>query len=105
MKTPDMHKGEAPGSVLAAIITVSDTLAKGAKPGREDDSGNYISDALSAAGHRVITHITVPDDAETISSTIKKIIDEQSPDIIVTTGGTGISSRDVTIEAVTPMLD
>ncbi len=105
MNTSDSHKGEAPSSVKAAIITVSDTLAKGTKPGREDDSGNYISDALIAAGHRVITHITVPDDAKIISSTIKKVIDEQSPDIIVTTGGTGISSRDVTIEAVTFLLD
>lgn len=101
-ETTDRHKGEAPASIKAAVITVSDSKSQQKE---NDTSGRYISDALKEAGHEVISYKIVPDDEGSIIETIDYIIETQSPDIVITTGGTGISSRDVTIEAVSGMLD
>ncbi len=108
-KTTDEHKKRAPGSIKAAVITVSDSVFNSLKKKREkhkeDGSGRYISDALKEAGHEVAFYTAVPDDKETIAETIEHIIGTYSPDVVITTGGTGIASRDVTIEAVSGMLD
>ncbi len=102
-KTTDVHKKGAPGSVKAAVVTVSDSLS--GSPGDRDSSGRHISDALREAGHEVVFYKIVPDDEGSIVDAINHTIEVHSPDIIITTGGTGIASRDVTIEAVTGMLD
>ncbi len=102
-KTTDVHKKSAPGSVKAAVVTVSDSLF--GSPGNKDISGRHISDALRGAGHEVVFHTIVPDSKESIVETINSAIESYSPDIVITTGGTGIASRDVTIEAITGMLD
>lgn len=99
-ETTDKHKGGAPASIKAAVITVSDSKSK-----EKDTSGRHISDALKKAGHEVVSYKIVPDDEGSIIETIDYIIETQSPDVIITTGGTGISSRDVTIEAVSGMLE
>jgi molybdenum cofactor biosynthesis protein B len=101
-ETTDKHKRDAPASIKAAVITVSDSKSEH----REDDtSGRFISDALKGVGHEVLSYKIVPDDESTILEAIDYIIDNQSPDVIITTGGTGISKRDVTIEAVSSMFD
>ena len=108
-KTTKRHKKDAPSSVKAAVVTVSDSvfnsLKKKRKKHKEDTSGRYISDALKEAGHEVTFYTVVPDDEGSIVETLENIIEVHSPDVIITTGGTGISSRDVTIEAVSTMLD
>ncbi|MBU2560546.1 MogA/MoaB family molybdenum cofactor biosynthesis protein [archaeon] len=101
-KTTDIHKKEAPERVKVAVITVSDTKSQNKE---EDTSGTYIKDALKDAGHEVISYKIVPDDEATIIEAIDYIMEKQSPDAIITTGGTGISKRDVTIEAVSSMLE
>lgn len=101
-ETTDIHKREAPKSIKAAVITVSDTKSQNKE---EDTSGSYISNSLKDAGHEVISYKIVPDDEGSIIEAIEYIIDNQSPDAIITTGGTGISKRDVTIEAVSGMLE
>ncbi len=100
--TTAKHKEEAPGTVKAAVLTVSDSKSNNAG---KDTSGQYISDALKGAGHDVVSYKIVPDDEASIIEAIEHIIENQSPDAIITTGGTGISRRDVTIEAVSALLE
>ena len=100
-ETTKRHKSQAPSLIKVAILTVSDSKSKKTE---EDTSGSHIKDALVGAGHEVVSYKIVPDDEETIIETIDYIIENQAPDAIITTGGTGISKRDVTIEAVSALL-
>jgi molybdenum cofactor biosynthesis protein B len=103
-ETTAKHKEEAPGTVKAAVLTVSDSKSNNAEK-EKDTSGQYISDALKGAGHDVVSYKIVPDDEASIIEAIDYIIENRAPDAIITTGGTGISKRDVTIEAVSGMLE
>jgi molybdopterin adenylyltransferase len=79
----------------AAVITVSD---KGAAGQREDLSGAVVRDMLASEGIEVGRTQIVPDEAEPLSELMRQVC-EEGYDLIVTTGGTGISARDVTPEA------
>ncbi len=92
------HKKHAPRKVTLGIITVSTTRAL-----KDDTSGKWISEAGSAEGHDVVYHQVIPDDAEIIAKTLKRAIIDKKPQVILMTGGTGITPKDVTIEAVSPM--
>lgn len=93
------HKAQAPTSVRCFVITVSDT-----RTDATDTSGHAIEDLLIAAGHSVSGRIIVRDDAELVRDTIVRQLAQQDVQAIITTGGTGITSRDSTFEAVTTML-
>ena len=85
----------------AAIITVSD---KGSVGQRVDTSGPALKDILEKSFE--VTGITiVPDEAPIIARAIKDLIDAQGVDLVVTTGGTGVSVRDVTPEATRIVID
>jgi len=92
------HKKEAPEKVTIGIITVSTTRAL-----ENDKSGIWIHDQATNLGHDVVYHKVIPDDAELISETVREIVKAPTPDILLLTGGTGITIKDVTIEAVTPL--
>jgi molybdenum cofactor biosynthesis protein B len=94
------HKLSAPKKVSVAIITLSSTRSL-----TEDKSGHWISKQVKKEGHRVIFHQVVPDLAENIRAIVMDVIKEQVPDVILMTGGTGISPKDVTIEALKPLFD
>jgi molybdenum cofactor synthesis domain-containing protein len=85
----------------AAVITVSD---KGAAGEREDKSGRVVRDIIVSAGIHVERAEIVPDEAGPLSDLIVAICDE-GLDLVVTTGGTGISPRDVTPEATLAVID
>ena len=93
------HKKHAPRKVSIGIITVSTTRSL-----EEDASGNWMSEQARKAGHEVVHHEVITDDAELIASTVKDVIRNKRPQVILTNGGTGITKTDVTIEAVSPML-
>ena len=78
------------------VLTSSDLGARGL---REDTSGHLIKETLQAAGVDVRRYEIVPDDRETIEERLRRWTDEDGLDLIVTTGGTGLTSRDVTPEA------
>jgi molybdopterin adenylyltransferase len=78
-----------------AIITISD---KGSMGLREDKSGPAIAQMLGNP-YVVADTLIVPDEIDVISDAIKKLIDEQKVDLVITTGGTGLGKRDVTPEA------
>lgn len=80
----------------AAIVTLSD---KGSKGEREDLSGPALSTWLTARGVATVKTIVIPDEFELIVSTLSQWADTDLADLILTTGGTGVSPRDVTPEA------
>ncbi|MEO6602450.1 MAG: molybdenum cofactor biosynthesis protein B [Polyangiaceae bacterium] len=82
-----------------AIITVSDTRTLDT-----DKSGGLLLDELLAAGHLISLRSIVKDDLLAIRNAIKTGIDSPVIDVVVTTGGTGITQRDVTPEALTPLV-
>ena len=95
-----IHKAKAPKSVKIGIITVSTTRTL-----EDDESGRWISKLAKKEGHEVVFYQIVPDDTETITQTVVHGIDVHDPQVILLTGGTGISSKDVTIEAVRPLFE
>ena len=78
------------------ILTISD---KGAQGQRHDESGKVIRDKLSLFDSQVIKYEIIPDEMEVISHRLAAWADEGDTDVILTTGGTGLSQRDVTPEA------
>jgi molybdenum cofactor biosynthesis protein B len=93
------HKKSAPRKVTMGILTVSTTRTL-----ETDKSGQWIRNQAGKAGHQVLYHAVVPDDAAAISKTLLDVIRDYRPQAILLTGGTGISAQDVTIEAVQPLL-
>ena len=83
-----------------AVLTVSDTRELA-----DDKSGATLVDRIKAAGHMVYERSIVPDDVETIRARVREWIEAPAVDVIVTTGGTGFTGRDVTPEAVEPLFE
>jgi molybdenum cofactor biosynthesis protein B len=94
------HKQEAPRSVRCFILTVSDT-----RTSETDTSGRTIADLLTRAGHEVAGRVIVPDDAALVRSTIERQLATADVQVVITTGGTGITSRDTTFEAVDALIE
>ena len=86
----------------AAILTLSD---KGARGEREDLSGPALCDWLNQKGVVVECISLIPNDFEEIVTTLEKWTDSLVPDLILTTGGTGVSPRDITPEATGKVID
>ena len=85
-----------------AIITVSD---RGSKGEREDSSGPLIREMVKDLPAEVIHYEIVPDEKEIIIEALKKSADQVRADLILTTGGTGLSPRDVTPEATLKVIE
>ncbi len=85
-----------------SVITLSD---KGYKGEREDLSGKVICEIATAAGYEVVSTIILPDELEVIKAELIRLCDEVSPELILTTGGTGFSFRDVTPEATKAVIE
>lgn len=86
----------------AAIITISDKCSRG---DREDASGPLLSQLVSDAGLRVISRHLVPDERDKIASLLSNLADSRAVDLIITTGGTGPSPRDITPEATRSVIE
>ncbi|MBN1288141.1 MAG: MogA/MoaB family molybdenum cofactor biosynthesis protein [Actinobacteria bacterium] len=84
-----------------AVVTVSD---KGAAGEREDRSGAVVSELLEGAGFEILSRRIIPDDRDRLEQLLNELCDE-CVSLIVTTGGTGISPRDVTPEATMAVID
>lgn len=89
-------------SYTAAVITVSDLGSRGR---RKDTSGPTVCGMLEEAGFTVVHTAIVPDEKEQISAALRDCADERKIGLIVTTGGTGLSPRDVTPEATLAVLE
>ena len=84
------------------ILTISD---KGAQGQRQDESGKVIRDKLSLLESQVIKYEIVPDEMDVICHKLVGWVDKGEVDVIITTGGTGLSQRDVTPEATLSIVD
>jgi molybdenum cofactor biosynthesis protein B len=82
------------------VITLSDT-----RTAETDASGKRIIELLKAADHQVPRYLLLPDDPEKLTAALREILDDDQIDAIITNGGTGISRRDQTIDAVEKLLD
>ena len=87
-------------SLKIAILTISDTR----KP-VDDRSGDLLVNSLQKAGHELAERAIVRDEIEDIRKQVSKWADDDSIQIIITTGGTGFTGRDITPEAVEPLFD
>ena len=88
--------------IQASIITVSD---KGYAGEREDVSGPLLADILRKSGAEVVSQTIVPDEREQIERELVRLADEERVDLALTTGGTGLTPRDVTPEATLAVIE
>jgi molybdenum cofactor synthesis domain-containing protein len=88
--------------IRLALLTISD---KGYQGEREDLSGKAIEEIIEPGPFKLIHYQILPDEKDLISSTLKNLTDEEKVDLILTTGGTGLSPRDVTPEATRVVVD
>lgn len=86
--------------VTFAVLAVSDTRTL-----ETDTSGALLSEMIEADGHRCVERAVVKDDKAAIAAQVQKWIDEPTIDVVLTTGGTGFSGRDVTPDAIEPLFD
>jgi molybdenum cofactor biosynthesis protein B len=93
------HKRGAPVQARCFVLTVSDTRTE-----ETDRSGAAIADLLEQAGHLLAGRQIVPDDPTEVQRVVRHQLATSDADVIVTTGGTGIASRDTTYEAVAGLL-
>ena len=83
-----------------AVLTVSDTRAF-----EDDKSGSTLAERIEKAGHAVAARAIVTDDVEQIRTQVRAWIADAAIDVIISTGGTGFTGRDVTPEAVEPLFE
>jgi molybdenum cofactor synthesis domain-containing protein len=88
-------------SIRIAALTVSDGVAAGT---RQDTSGAAIVHWVAGRGSELVEHSVVPDDRGRIRRTLERLVDDADADVVITTGGTGLTSRDVTPEATDDVL-
>jgi len=98
--TPREHKATAPKSVGCFVLTVSDT-----KNPETDTSGAVIRELLTAAGHRIAGSAIVRDEPAEVARLVRDACARDDVQTVILTGGTGITSRDSTYEAVEALLD
>jgi molybdopterin adenylyltransferase len=86
--------------VRIAVLTVSDTRSLA-----DDKSGNTLADLIGSDGHFVADRDIVRDDVEAIRARVERWIDDPGIDVVISTGGTGFTGRDVTPEALMPLFE
>ncbi len=93
------HKAHAPRRVRVFSLTVSDTRTEAT-----DEGGRLIRELAAAAGHEIVGSAIVRDEPEQVQMHIVALANQGTADVLITTGGTGISRRDNTYEAVSGLL-
>ncbi len=86
--------------VQIAVVTVSDTRSL-----KEDKSGQILEDMITTDGHKVVGREVIRDDAEHLAARLRELIADPKVDVVITTGGTGVTGRDVTPEAFKAVLE
>lgn len=86
--------------VRVAVLTVSDTRTR-----ENDTSGDILEERITTAGHELADRTLVRDDVDVIAETVSGWIADPKVDVVISTGGTGLTGRDVTVEAVKPLFE
>ncbi len=92
------HHKEALKNLKCAVVTISDTRTE-----ENDDSGRAIRELLKSQGHEISDYTIVKDESEPIRNAVLKAM--ETSDAVICNGGTGISSRDITIETLEPLMN
>lgn len=88
--------------IRVAIVTISDSVVAGT---RQDRSGAVLRERVEALGWQVTAQELIPDEVDRIAAVLKKLADSSKVSLILTTGGTGVSPRDVTPEATRTVIE
>ena len=94
------HRQGAPESVNCAVMIISDSRTE-----KDDESGKLIMQRLTDKGHKVVSYGILKNDADAIREKIEELAGESELQVIITSGGTGASHRDVTVDTIEPMLE
>jgi molybdenum cofactor biosynthesis protein B len=100
MTPSQKHKEHAPKRVRVWVVTVSDTRTE-----ETDEGGRTCCEWVERFGHTVAGKVIVKDDPELVKTAIVQVADTHGADVVVSTGGTGISRRDSTFEAISSLLE
>ncbi len=94
------HKHTAPKKVNCAVVIIS-----GSRTEQNDESGKLIMQTLKENGHQVTSYDILRNDADSIRRKLDELLDDDGLQVIITSGGTGASRMDLTIETISPVLD
>ncbi|MDE2182975.1 MAG: molybdenum cofactor biosynthesis protein B [Alphaproteobacteria bacterium] len=98
--TPRVDETRPFRPVRIALLTVSDT-----RDASNDTSGDILAARIAEAGHVLAARNLLRDDVERIRAQVKAWIEDSGIDVVISTGGTGLTGRDVTVEAIRPLFD
>lgn len=93
------HRAQSPAVIRCAVLTVSDTRTEAT-----DTGGQAIVSLLAAGGHTIVSKAILRDEPAQVRAHVEALVRDEQVQVVITTGGTGISSRDSTYEAVTALL-
>ncbi len=94
------HRHLAVKNVSCAVLTISDSRTE-----RDDESGRLIKEHLTREGHQVTFYTIMKNDAQVIRNKIDELLERSDVQVIITSGGTGLSHRDVSVDTIQPMLE
>ena len=92
------HRSNASKSIRIGVLSISTTRTL-----ETDESGHWIADQAGHEGHTVVAHQVVTDDVGAIRQCVQQLLADPAPEALIVTGGTGITPKDVTIEALKPL--
>jgi molybdenum cofactor biosynthesis protein B len=94
------HKHLSPQTVKCSVLIISDSRTE-----KTDESGKLLVEVMKGAGHEIISYSLIKNDSEAIQFKIGELLHSPNIQVIITSGGTGASKMDLTIETVTPMFE
>ena len=94
------HKHTALERVNCAVVIISDSRTE-----QDDESGKLIKQRLTDHGHQVMSYGILKNDSEAIRAKMEELVGQEKLQVIITSGGTGASHRDVTVDTIEPMLE
>jgi molybdenum cofactor biosynthesis protein B len=106
-KSTAEHRAQAPTRLNFALLTISTSRYRERKAGQpvDDPSGEILTHLLEEAEYTVVYRDVIPDDEDHITRYLKRIVQMPTVNVLITCGGTGITTTDVTIETITPLLE
>jgi molybdenum cofactor biosynthesis protein B len=94
------HRHLSPKSLNCAVITISNSRTEA-----DDESGQLLTSTLKDNGHQVLAYTILKNDTAAIDGKLKELLSNTELQLVITSGGTGISHLDMTVETVTPLLE
>jgi len=101
------HRKNLPRGLRFLIIVTSDTILSKSRRGEkfQDASGDIAESLVRGAGHNVVGRVYLPNDVESIRDGVKSAVIGGSADVVVVSGGTGLGPKDITVEAISPLME